>query len=495
MTKAASSLLHGIPILLKDNIVTLDAMEATCGSYALIGAKPAKESAAVTILRNAGAIILGKANLAEWAGFRSTSGCSGWSARGRQSQGIYHPGQKPSGSSSGSAISTALGLCFASIGSEVSLEILHLPNPRDIRLRKEKQTGFSVVSPAEKSGVIGFKPTRGLIPSDGIIFSSQELDTLGLLTRTVQDADSILHEIRAWSTPSVFVPQRNSRTRPLSLGSYYGTSLTGLRIGVPYRFLGEADKLGELKSNEFAQVVCRLEKAGAEVIQGIDVQGADIYEGLPNASKEIVLLTHIKIAMDDYLSGLGQNPNNLRSLQDIIDFTKECEEEEYPQRNIEFLECAQATDPDDPLYKAMLRMDEYFAREGIAGTLDRHKVDVLMMPTLSATMQSFAAKAGSPVISVPMGAYPDGTEVDIDRSNGLVTVASNIPYVDPSHTPHQVTNRGDRFSVYIYGRPKADMNVLRVAYAIEKLKETSKALKPYRVPQRDLADFVSQRRS
>jgi len=99
-------------------------MEATCGSYALVGANPAKESAVVTILRKAGAIILGKVNMAEWAGFRSTSGCSGWSARGGQSKGIYYPGMKTSGSSTGSAISTGLGLCFASIGSEVCLVTL-----------------------------------------------------------------------------------------------------------------------------------------------------------------------------------------------------------------------------------------------------------------------------------------------------------------------------------------------------------------------------------
>jgi amidase len=115
------SMLHGLPILLKDNIPTLDATETTCASLALIGAKPAKEAAVVTALRNAGAVILGKANMAEWVGFRSSSGCSGWSPRGGQTMGPYVKGSKASGSSGGCAVATALGLCFAAIGTEASV--------------------------------------------------------------------------------------------------------------------------------------------------------------------------------------------------------------------------------------------------------------------------------------------------------------------------------------------------------------------------------------
>lgn len=111
--------LHGVPILLKDNIATVDRTNSTCGSFALVGARPSNEAAVVTGLRRAGAIILGKGNMAEWSGFRSTIGCSGWSARGGQCQGIFYPGMKPSGSSSGCAVAVALGLCFAAVGSEV----------------------------------------------------------------------------------------------------------------------------------------------------------------------------------------------------------------------------------------------------------------------------------------------------------------------------------------------------------------------------------------
>jgi len=112
--------LHGIPIFIKDNIPTLDATDTTCGSMALVGARPAKEASIVTTLRNAGAVILGKGNMAEWSGFRSTSGCSGWSARGGQTKGIYYPDMKASGSSSGCAVAVSMGLCAAAVGTEVS---------------------------------------------------------------------------------------------------------------------------------------------------------------------------------------------------------------------------------------------------------------------------------------------------------------------------------------------------------------------------------------
>jgi amidase len=114
-------LIHGLPILLKDNIPTIDDTDTACGSLALVGARPPGEAAVVTALRKAGGVILGKGNMAEWSGFRSTSGCSGWSGRGGQTRGIYYPGQKASGSSSGCAVAVALGLCFAAIGTEVCL--------------------------------------------------------------------------------------------------------------------------------------------------------------------------------------------------------------------------------------------------------------------------------------------------------------------------------------------------------------------------------------
>jgi amidase len=118
-TTGPRSSLHGIPILLKDNIPTLDKMNSTCGSYALIGTKPTKEAAVVTVLRKVGVVVLGKTNMAQWSGFRSTSGCSGWSARGGQCTGPSYKSLKASGSSSGSAVATALGLGFAALGTEV----------------------------------------------------------------------------------------------------------------------------------------------------------------------------------------------------------------------------------------------------------------------------------------------------------------------------------------------------------------------------------------
>lgn len=286
------------------------------------------------------------------------------------------------------------------------------------------------MSPAEKSGVIGFKPTRGLIPSDGIIYSSQQLDTLGLLTRTVEDAHYMLREFQNWSNPSS--PPRD-RIQPLhhllSTGTCFRLNLAGMRIGIPYKFLGEASKVTGHRLATFGMIVDLLEEAGAEIVWDV-LEEADEYEGLPGPEKNITLLTQLKMATDTYLSSLKENPRNLKTLQDIIDFTKQCDAEEYPERNVAVLEAAEATDPKSQEYKEMHEKDAYSAgMGGIPGTLDRYKLDVLMMPTLSVTMQAFASKAGSPTLSVPIGHYPASTEVKNDPNNGLVAVAPNIPQV------------------------------------------------------------------
>jgi amidase len=203
-----------------------------------------------------------------------------------------------------------------------------------------------------------------------------------------------------------------------------------VRIGIPYKFLGEASKVIGHRLAAFGKIITLLEKAGAKIVWDVDIEGADVYQALPIESKDMGLLTHLKAATNTYLSGLKENPRDLKTLQDVIDFTKLCEAEEYPERNVAVLERAQATDPGKHSSKVMQEKDAYFAGVGgIPGTLDRYKLDVLLMPTLSVTIQAFAAKAGSPVISVPMGCYPAGTTIERDPNNGLITVAPNIPCV------------------------------------------------------------------
>lgn len=287
------------------------------------------------------------------------------------------------------------------------------------------------MSPAEKSGVVGFKPTRGLIPTDGIIYSSQQLDTLGLLTRTVQDAEYMLHEFRNWADSPTRPEQIRLHSLSISHGRCFEVTFSGVRIGIPYNFLDQTKNISGHRLATFSMVVQLLEEAGAEIVWDVEIEGAETYRALPDDAKNITLHNHLKTATNAYLAGLKENPNNLKDLQDIIDFTKQCEAEEYPKRNVAVLEAAQATDPGSHEYEVMQKKEAYFAdKGGISGTLDRYKLDVLMMPAMSVTMQAFASKAGSPVISLPIGRYLPITDVEKDSKNGLVTVAPNIPYAD-----------------------------------------------------------------
>ncbi|KAJ8109274.1 hypothetical protein OPT61_g7583 [Boeremia exigua] len=425
--------LQGLPILLKDNIPTLDNTDTTCGSLALVGAKPKQEAAVVTALRKAGFVILGKANMAQWVGFRSTSGCSGWSARGGQTYGPFVRGSKASGSSSGSAVATALGLCFAAIGTE---------------------TCYSIVSPAEKSGIVGYKPTKDLIPSEGIIYASKTQDTVGLLTRTVEDAVQITSLLIVNSgnhstlrNLSIEKQQRFLNDLPKAIHSKE-TSLAGIRLGLPLDLI-RSENPPECKLEAFGRALFRMETRGAKVVNNVIVQGWCEYEALTQEEKQVVLDTDMKLAIEDYLVNLETNPHNIKSLQHLIDFTKTHPEEEYPTRNAVGLERAQATDPNGDLYLRMVEKDRFFA-ECIQNTLDRYECDVLLIPTLSTTLQTFAAKAGSPVISVPIGIYPDKSPVEIDSKNGLIASAPGIP-----------------LSVFVFGRAYDDPSVLKIGHAIE----------------------------
>ncbi|KAF1922004.1 amidase signature domain-containing protein [Ampelomyces quisqualis] len=443
--------LHGIPILLKDNIPTLDATNTTCGSLALVGARPASEAAVVTALRRAGAIVLGKANMAQWSGFRSTSGCSGWSARGGQGVGVYCCGMKASGSSGGCAVGVALGLCGAAVGTE---------------------TCYSIVSPAEKAGVVGFKPTRGLISSEGIIGASKRLDTVGFLTRCVEDAVTMVVAVVCQSEHLAPV-ERSKAVQGIAVACLK-IALSGVRIGVPWN-LSDLKTLHRDKFEPFKRALDALECAGATIVHNVIISGAEEYEALSPSEKQIILDTDMKIAINSYLSSLTTNPQNIHDLRDLIEFTKSCPGEEYPHRNVEGLERAQATDADDELYQSMLAKDEYFAGEGgIDGALNRHECNVLLIPTLSVTLQTFAAKAGSPVMSVPMGSFAEGTEVEVDAKNGLVNIAPGIP-----------------FSAYIFGRAASDEDVLKVGYVLEQMVDVGENLVPYLEPTTEVVDVQS----
>jgi amidase len=272
---------------------------------------------------------------------------------------------------------------------------------------------------------VGFKPTRGPISSEGIIHASKRLDTVGLLTRGVNDAMQITRELMCQSS-------HHSSDMKVKLLQGIGhmcskSDLTGMCIGIPWH-LNDLNSLHGAKVESFKKVLGALKQAGATFVHDVHVTGAEEYEALSVVEKQIILDTDMKIAINEYLASLTTNPQNIQNLRDLVDFIKSCPAEEYPQRNVEGFERAQATDPSSVLYLRMLGRDEHFAGEGgIQGALNRHRCDILLVPTLSVILQTFAAKAGSPVLSVPMGIYPEGTPVEINAKNGLVKVAPNIP--------------------------------------------------------------------
>ncbi|KAK1908768.1 hypothetical protein P3342_009619 [Pyrenophora teres f. teres] len=402
------SALHGIPILLKDNIPTLgDSMNTACGSLALVGAVPSEEAEVVGALRAAGAVVVGKGNMAEWAGFRSTSGCSGWSARGGQTTGLFYPRMKASGSSGGCAVAVGLGVVGAALGTE---------------------TCYSIVSPAEKSGIIGFKPTRGLLSSKGLIHASKRLDTVGVLARTVLDTQLVLTNILKHSH-HMYEPTKQALLRDLDI-AISTPCIHGIRIAIPCPYtLREFQNLSPFKTLAFDNLVLSLKEAGATVIRNVAIPGAPVWASLSLPEQTILFYADMKASINAYLSSLTTNPYNITDLASLIAFTKHHPDEQYPRRNVEGLENAQAADLDASLYKKMLEKEDYFinGEGGIHAALTACCADVIILPTLSPTMQMLAAKAGSPVMSVPMGIVPVDTIVEKDEGSGLVSVAPGIP--------------------------------------------------------------------
>jgi amidase len=184
-----------------------------------------------------------------------------------------------------------------------------------------------------------------------------------------------------------------------------------------------------LQIEAFSKISTLLESAGATIVRNISVTGARSFESLPDEAKTIILHTDMKIAINSYLFSLVINPHNIDDVHDLIEFTKTCLAEEFPLRNVEGLERANATDLFSLLYKKMLDMDEYFTGEGgIEAAPSRNRCDVMLLPTVSVTMQTFAAKAGIPAMSIPMGVYPLGTPVEKYSRNGLINVAPGIPF-------------------------------------------------------------------
>jgi amidase len=384
--RGARGPLHGIPVLVKDNIDTGDRMMTTAGSLALEGNVASEDAGVVVRLRSAGAVLLGKTNLSEWAYFRSTRGCSGWSSRGGQTRNPYALDRTPGGSSSGSGVAVAAGLCAGAVGTE---------------------TDGSIVSPASFNGIVGIKPTVGLVGRSGIIPVAASQDTAGPMARTVADAAALL---TAMAGPD----RRDPVTRDAPQVDYTrfldDGALRGARLGVARDCFGRHEGADAV----IEAAVATMRELGAEIVDPIEL-GRDRMDDAPELE---LMLIEIKAGVDAYLAGHPRAA--VRSLEEVVAFNRLHADRIMPFFGQELLERAVAQGAvDEATHREVRQACLRAARdEGIDRALREHRLDALVAPTKPPAWTidpidgdkrmggcaTPAAMAGYPHVTVPAGA-------------------------------------------------------------------------------------------
>jgi amidase len=384
--------LHGIPILLKDNIDTADRMTTTAGSLALEGSIPLQDAFIAAKLRAAGAVLLGKTNLSEWANFRSTHSSSGWSGRGGQAKNPYVLDRNPCGSSSGSGGAVSANLCAAAIGTE---------------------TDGSIVCPSSANGIVGIKPTLGLVSRSGIIPIAHSQDTAGPMTRTVRDAAIILNVLTGIDPGDSATRAAQARGRIDYTRSLDPNGLRGARIGVARtRFFGYSDVTDRIVN----EAIDAMKSQGAVIVDPANIETAGKFDD----SEFDVLLYEFKADLNAYLAGLGPKAP-VRTLQDIIDFNDRNKDREMPWFGQEIMVMAQKKGPlSEKKYRDGLAKNVRMSRaQGIDATMNKFKLDAIVAPTggpawttdlingdhFSGASSTPAAVAGYPNINVPVGLW------------------------------------------------------------------------------------------
>jgi amidase len=420
--KGARGPLHGIPILIKDNIATADRMTTTAGSLALEGVRAPRDAFLVSRIREAGAVILGKTNLSEWANFRSTHSTSGWSARGGQTRNPYALDRNPCGSSSGSGAAVAANLAAAAIGTE---------------------TDGSIVCPAHSMSLVGFKPTLGLVSRTGIVPIAHSQDTAGPMTRTVADAAAILNALDGVDADDPATAGAAAHAARDYAATLDPNGLRGARIGVVrdklFGYSPAADQLAEA-------AIAEMKKAGAVLVDPANITTLGSFD----AGELEVMLHEFKADLNKYLSWLGPG-SPVRTLTDLIAFNKAHSEQELKYFGQELLEMADAKGPltSEGYLKALSTNRRLAGALGIDMVMTRHQLDALVAPTFglpwltdlvagdifpagASSPSTVAAVAGYPHITVPMGFF-----------------------------------RGLPLGLSIFGRAWSEPTLFRIAYAYE----------------------------
>ncbi|HEX2721839.1 MAG TPA: amidase [Gemmatimonadaceae bacterium] len=391
--------LHGIPVLIKDNIDTADRMMTTAGSYALEGSTPSRDAFIVRRLRDAGAVILGKTNLSEWANFRSTHSTSGRSGRGGQARNPYVLDRNPCGSSSGSGSAVSANFCAVAVGTE---------------------TDGSIVCPASANGIVGIKPTLGLVSRSGIIPIAHSQDTAGPMTRTVTDAAILLNALAGVDSRDSLTGSSRGKSRPDYTRFLDAAGLKGARLGVARaKFFGYSDAADKLVN----EAIDLMKALGAVIVDPADIPNSGKFDD----TEFEVLLYEFKADLNSYLASRGGNPR-VKSLADIIDFNEKDKAREMPFFGQEIMIMAQKKGPlTSKKYRDALAHNHLMSRaQGIDAVMTKHRLDAIVAPTgsppwptdlingdhFTGASSTPAAVAGYPNINVPAG-FVSGLPVGI----------------------------------------------------------------------------------
>ena len=430
--------LHGVPVVLKDNIGTADRMTTTAGSLALSGWVPPEDSGVAARLRSAGAVLLCKANLSEWANFRSTRSSSGWSGRGGQCRNPYVLDRNPCGSSSGSGVAVSANLVAVAIGTE---------------------TDGSVVCPSSANGIVGIKPTVGLVSRAGVIPISHTQDTAGPMARTVRDAAIILGVIAGADPRDRATAEGGTRALSDYTPFLEADRLGSMRIGVARRFLGFHAAVDQVVEN----AIEAMRAAGAVIVDPVDLspRGRPAAATSMVAAETEVLLYEFKTDLNAYLAVRGPDAE-VRSLEDLIAFNERNAIDEMPYFGQErLLEAQEKGSLSDSAYLAALAAARRLSRaEGIDRTMDGEQLDAVIAPTggpawvtdlvngdhFGGGSSAYPAVAGYPNITVPAGevhglpvglsffgrAWSEPTLIRIAYSFEQMTQAREVPRFLPT---------------------------------------------------------------
>ena len=418
--------LHGIPILIKDNIDTADKMMTTAGSLALVGSKPPRDSTVAQKLREAGAVILGKTNLSEWANIRSSHSTSGWSGRGGLTKNPYALDRNACGSSSGSGAAIAANLCAVAIGTE---------------------TDGSIVCPSSANCLVGIKPTVGLVSRAGIIPISHSQDGAGPMARTVADAAALLGVLTGIDPRDVATNASGTNALRDYTKFLDPDALRGARIGVARKYFGFSENVDALMNTALDAMT----RAGATLVDPADIATFGKFDD----SELEVFMYELKADLDAYLAQLGPSAP-VKTLKDVIEFNDKHKAEEMPYFGQDLFIKSEAKGPlSDKAYLDVVDKNRRLARtEGIDALMNKFQLDVIVAPTagpacltdllngdhFTGGSSNAAAVAGYPNINVPAG-FVDGMPVGVS----------------------------------FFGRAWSEPKLIKIAYAFE---QTTKARKP-----------------